>query len=98
MFYVYVLRSTIKNWHYIGQTKNIKERLKQHNAGKNRSTKAYKPLELVYFEAFKTREEVVNRERYLKSGVGREFLKNTIDIQNACVVQLDRIPDFGSGG
>lgn len=98
MFYVYVLRSQLSKWHYIGQTQDLAVRLKEHKKGKTKSTKGHLPLDLVYFEKFNSRLEAVNREKYLKSGVGREFLKNEIDIENAHVVQLDRIPDFGSGG
>ena len=68
----------------------------EHNKGKTRSNKAYKPFNLVYFEDYKTRLEAVKREKYLKTGSGRELLKRIL--KNAPVVQLDRIPDFGSGG
>ena len=56
-------------------TNNLERRLSQHNNGENRSTKAYKPFELIYFEEFKTRMEARNKEKYLKSGIGKEFLK-----------------------
>ena len=98
MYFVYVLRSTVSEFYYTGHTQNLRIRIAQHNSGKTRSTKAYVPLELVYFEVLKTRTEAISRERYLKSGVGREFLRKTKAIKNARVVQLDRIPDFGSGG
>jgi putative endonuclease len=51
---------------------------------------------VIYIEKFETRIEAVSRERYLKSGSGREFLKSML--KNAPVVQLDRISDFGSEG
>ncbi|MFY0651880.1 MAG: GIY-YIG nuclease family protein, partial [Cyclobacteriaceae bacterium] len=89
MYFVYILRSRVQNWNYIGQTKDLKTRIKQHNSGKTRSTKAYIPLDLIYFEVLETRDEAVKREKYLKSGVGREFLHKEIDIKNARVVQLD---------
>ena len=98
MFFVYVLRSRIKNCNYIGQTEDLKAKIKQHNSGKTKSVKFYLPVDLVYFEVLETRQQSIARERYLKSGIGREFLKNIIDVENACVVKLDRIPDFGSGG
>ena len=98
MFFVYVLRSVVNNWFYTGQTENLNARLKQHNAGKTKSTKGYRPLELVYFEVCNSRKNALAREKFLKSGIGREFLRNEIDITNAPVVQLDRISDFGSGG
>ncbi len=75
MFYTYVLVSTDKSHRYIGHTQNLKNRLAYHNAGKVRSTKAYRPWEVAYFEEFGTRDEAIHREKYLKSGVGREWLK-----------------------
>ena len=76
-------------WCYIGQTQDLKTRINQHNSGKTKSTSVYKPFDLVYFEVFNTREEAVKREKYLKSGSGREFLKYDIKIYDAHVVQLD---------
>ena len=96
MFFVYVIKSVEKKFQYIGHTENIQKRIKEHNTGKTKSTKFYKPFELIYLEVFKTRNEAIIREKYLKSGIGREFLKEKL--KNALVVQLDRIPDFGSGG
>lgn len=96
MFYVYILKSQKFNKYYTGQTKNLANRIKVHNLGKTKSIKAYIPFELIYFEEFSTRTEAVKREKYFKSGSGREFVKK--QVENALVVQLDRIPDFGSGG
>ncbi len=63
---------------YKGQTSDLNERVKQHNSGKTKSTKGFMPWELIYFEKFKTREEAVFREKYFKSGIGREFLKKKL--------------------
>ena len=46
--------------------------------GQNRSTKAYKPFELILKEEFPTRDEARQREKYLKSGIGKEFLKKLL--------------------
>ncbi len=59
----------------VGQTKNMALRLKEHNAGKTKSIKPYIPYKVIYTENFKSRLEAVNREKYLKSGAGREFIK-----------------------
>jgi len=75
-YYVYVLRSIEFKRNYVGFTTNIENRLKQHNAGKTRSTKAYKPWEILFFEIYGSKIEALRREKYLKSGVGREFIKN----------------------
>ncbi len=74
MFYVYVIHSKTAKRYYIGQTKNLSERIKTHNKGKVRSTKAFRPWELCYFEEFETRSEAVRRETYFKSYEGRNWL------------------------
>lgn len=76
MFIVYAIRSEVRNYIYVGMTNNIERRLKEHNNGENRSTKAYKPFVLIYTETFETRVEAREKEKYLKSGIGKEFLKN----------------------
>jgi len=79
MYYVYVLRNQQNNNRYVGHSKNIQQRLKNHNYGKVKTTKAFKPWHLVHYEKFKTRTEAIARELFLKSGIGREWL-NTQDI------------------
>ena len=78
MFYVYVLRSVEKGRRYVGMTNHLDRRLKEHNEGKNRSTKGFAPFELVYIEEFEERTEARKREKYLKSGIGREYLDNVL--------------------
>ena len=63
---------------YIGHSNNIERRIKEHNSGKTKSTKAYIPWKLVHTEMHKTRKEAIAREKYLKSGIGRELLKKEI--------------------
>ncbi|MFC5682657.1 GIY-YIG nuclease family protein [Flavobacterium sp. MAHUQ-51] len=77
-YYVYVLESEKDGRLYKGHTSDIDKRIKEHNSGKTKSTKAYRPWNLVYFEVFDTREEAVLREKYFKSGIGREFLKEKL--------------------
>jgi putative endonuclease len=76
MYYVYAIKSLSKNYIYVGMTNNIERRQKEHNDGENRSTKAYKPFVLIMKEEFETRVEARRREKYLKSGIGKEFLKS----------------------
>ena len=78
-YYVYILKSSIDGKLYKGIAKDPIERLKQHNAGKTRSTKGYRPWVLVYKEAFNSRIEARNKEIYFKSGIGREKLKSILD-------------------
>ena len=75
MYYVYVMRSLKDGRLYKGFTSNLKRRIKEHNSGQTKSTKGFVPLELIYFEKVNSREEARNREKYLKSGQGRDFLK-----------------------
>lgn len=56
-------------------TSNLEERIQRHNSGREKTTRAYRPFELIYSEDQPTREEARKREKYFKSGVGKEFLK-----------------------
>ena len=78
MFTVYVLRSDVDGRLYKGFTKDLSIRIAQHNSGKTKSTKGYIPWQLVYSETFTTLEEALLREKFLKTGQGRDFLKRTI--------------------
>ncbi|NQU68862.1 MAG: GIY-YIG nuclease family protein [Candidatus Marinimicrobia bacterium] len=78
MFYTYVLISVDKSHRYIGHTQNLSNRISYHNSGKVRSTKAFRPWKIVYFEEFNTREEAIQHEKYLKSDIGRDWLKDKI--------------------
>ena len=75
-YYVYVLKSLKDNNWYTGYTNNIKKRISEHNQGKNFSTKHRRPFELIYYEACKCKEDAIAREKYLKSGMGKKYLKN----------------------
>jgi putative endonuclease len=76
MYYVYVLYSEKFNRYYTGFTENIERRLTEHNTDKTKSTRSYKPWKLIFSEECKTRLEARNREKYYKSGVGREKIKD----------------------
>ncbi|MFC1947604.1 GIY-YIG nuclease family protein [Chloroflexota bacterium] len=76
MFIVYVLRSQSTGRSYIGQTSNLERRLQEHQAGDARYTRGRGPWTLVYKETYPTRSEAMKREKSLKSGKGREYLKN----------------------
>ena len=80
MYNVYILKSEIDGRLYKGITNDLRRRLKEHNSGKHKSTKGYKPWKLVYSEEVKDRMEAREREKYFKSGSGREFLKHTLGL------------------
>lgn len=75
-WYVYVLQSIKNNRWYIGSTNNYNKRISSHNHGKNKATKPYLPWKLIYLEVSLSREDARAREKYLKSGMGRRYLKN----------------------
>jgi len=76
MHHVYVIKSKDHDRYYIGITSDLTRRINEHNSGKTRSTKGYKPWDLYYFEEYATRQEARQREKYLKSGEGREYIRN----------------------
>ncbi|MFD2516500.1 GIY-YIG nuclease family protein [Salinimicrobium flavum] len=78
MYYVYVIYSSNFDEYYIGMTDALNRRLEEHNNGKNRSTKAYRPWEMVYNESLDSRELARKREKYLKSAAGRRWRKKFI--------------------
>ena len=77
---VYVLKSKKDRFLYIGISSNPKRRLQEHNSGHTKSTKGRIPFELVYSEVYNTRIEAREREKYFKSGSGKEHLKTIIDL------------------
>ena len=78
MFYVYVLHSEKDGLFYTGATSDLKTRLHEHESGRVRSTKDRLPVRLVYYEASLSQAEAFQREKYLKSGPGKRYLKNRL--------------------
>ena len=76
MYTVYALKSKIKKYIYVGMTQNLDQRIRRHNNGYEKTTKPYKPFKLIHREVYPSRIEARKREKYLKSGVGKEFLKS----------------------
>lgn len=77
-FYTYVLQSKKNGQFYTGATTNLKQRLKEHNQGLVVSTKHKRPFQLTYFEACLNKDGAYRRERYLKTGMGKRYLKSRI--------------------
>lgn len=76
MFYVYLLRSKVKQDQlYVGYTEDAKARLKKHNAGEVQSTKPYRPWALIYYAVFTSKKDAKRREQYLKTTKGRRTLR-----------------------
>jgi putative endonuclease len=74
MFYCYVLRSQKTRRRYVGSCEILAERIRRHNAGDSKATKLGVPWILVHSEVFPTRSEAERRERYYKTGRGRDEL------------------------
>ncbi|HPO57055.1 MAG: GIY-YIG nuclease family protein [Ignavibacteriaceae bacterium] len=76
MFFVYVIKS-IEGFRYTGMTEDLHKRLAEHN-NKNLSfwTKRGNDWKLIYYEEFTSKSDALNREKWLKGGSGRDFLKS----------------------
>lgn len=75
MFFVYAISSLKRNYIYVGLTSNLERRIQQHNKGYVRTTKPYASFVLLYHESVNTQLEAREREKYWKSGVGKEKLR-----------------------
>ena len=75
-YFTYVLFSFKDNNFYTGFTSDLKKRIKEHKAGEVYSTKNRLPVELIYFEVCLNKYDAIHREKYLKTGHGKRFLKN----------------------
>lgn len=62
MYYVYLLKSKIKNWLYAGYTGNLKKRFEEHQQGLSKATKPYRPFELIFYEAYKSKADAKKRD------------------------------------
>jgi putative endonuclease len=78
MFYTYVLRSEKNNKLYTGSTKDLRRRLAEHQSGKSTYTRNRGPFVLIYYEAGLSEGDARAREKYLKSGMGKRYLKNRL--------------------
>jgi len=77
----YVLLSKITNRFYVGSSRedNAENRLKSHNSGKTRSTKSGRPWIVIHEEQYDNYRDARKREIFLKSGVGRKWIKEKFD-------------------
>lgn len=77
-FYVYVLKSKNGEKMYTGCTNNLRKRFKQHQVGSVTATKKRLPVELIYYEMCLDQEDAYTREKYLKTGMGKRYIKNRL--------------------
>lgn len=81
LHYTYVLLCGLENGKkcfYIGYTNDLSNRVKKHQRKIVTATKKYTDIELVYYEASISKTDAINREKTLKTGFGRAFIKNRI--------------------
>jgi putative endonuclease len=81
MNYVYVLQSEVDGDFYTGSTPDLNRRVKRHNDGEVASTRHRRPLKLIYYEASFSKRDAIARERYLKTGMGKRYLRNRLKDQ-----------------
>ncbi|MBD3251094.1 GIY-YIG nuclease family protein [Candidatus Uhrbacteria bacterium] len=82
MYYVYILQSSTRKRFYIGFSEDVAKRLKQHNAGRVRSTSPYVPWAIVYTEECSTRDMARYREKQIKSYKGGEAFYRLLEYRS----------------
>lgn len=80
-YYVYLLESEMDLSWYIGYTKDLQNRINEHNSGKSYYTKRKMPWKIIYYEVSFNKMDAIAREKYLKTGMGRRYLKNRLKNQ-----------------
>lgn len=92
MNYVYVLESLRDSRWYTGMCADLRKRVSAHEAGQVCSTRHRRPLRLIYYEACLSRTDAVRRERYLKTGRGKRYLRQRLSDWIAAVsaIKLER--------
>ncbi len=78
MVYTYILMSKKDNRLYTGYTSDLRKRFGEHNMGKVPSTKNRGPFELIYYEACLHAQDAAAREKYLKTGMGKRYIRNRL--------------------
>ncbi len=71
--HTYVIQSEKDKQFYTGFTSDLQNRLKEHNSGRIRG-----PFKRIYYEACLNEQDATTREKYLKSGMGKRYLRNRL--------------------
>lgn len=80
-YYTYVLKCKKSNGEselYTGYTSDLKQRLVDHKSKSTKTTRVFEEIELIYYEACRSKTDAIRREKTLKSGFGRSYLKNRL--------------------
>jgi putative endonuclease len=78
MYYVYLIQSLKNEYIYVGFTRDLKKRLDKHNKGLTESIKTWRPIKIIYYKAYIKKDDAIEREKYLKSGWGRNFVRRNL--------------------
>jgi putative endonuclease len=92
MYCAYVLRSVKNGRFYTGSTEDWKRRFAEHNDGRSKATKYLRPFEILLVEEFDSKVQAVRRERYLKSGLGRQELTRLLK-RGGIIGPVDQLGD-----
>lgn len=77
-YIVYILEDqNNKSW-YTGFTTDLQKRLKKHNQKEVPYTSKGKNWKLIYCELYLSKEDALGREKFLKSGSGKKFIKKQL--------------------
>lgn len=76
--YVYILKSLKDEKLYVGCTNDLRKRVREHNKGLSFATKPRVPFMLIYYEAYLNRKDAEKRERFFKTGWGRQYINRTL--------------------
>ena len=77
-YYVYLIKSLRKNWFYVGFTSDVNKRMQEHSLGRVRSTKFYKPFDLVFVQVLENSSDARNFEKFIKIRFNKEALLDLI--------------------
>ncbi|MFC1644789.1 GIY-YIG nuclease family protein [Patescibacteria group bacterium] len=78
-YYVYLLECQNDGSWYIGYASDLKTRVKDHQSGNGcRTTSMKKNWRLIYYESYLSKSDVIGREKFLKGGSGRKYLKKQL--------------------
>ena len=75
---VYILLSLKDNNFYVGFTGDLSQRLKDHKKGKVFATRYRLPVKLIYYEVGGSEKDARAREKYLKTGMGKRYIRNRL--------------------
>lgn len=78
MYGVYILRSKKDNTLYTGYSNDVRRRLLEHQNGKVYSTREKRPIEMIFCELYKNRKDAIQREKFFKTGWGRNYIKKIL--------------------